>query len=59
MAAVLAMFPATVLGVGASSARTEHARRPSLLLLLLVDKLVIEHPGAESTDAYADARASP
>jgi len=39
------MFPAAVLGVGASSAYTEHARCPPLLLLLLVDELVVEHPG--------------
>lgn len=59
MVAVLAMFPTTMLGVGASSARTEHARCSSVLLLLFVDKLIVEYPSAESTDTYTDARASP
>jgi len=46
VAAVLAVFSTAVFGVGAPSACTEHARRPPLLLLLLVDELVVEHSGA-------------
>lgn len=57
MVAVLAVLSAFVLGVGAPATRAEHARGPPLLFLLLVDELLVEHPGAESADAYADARA--